>query len=146
MKKILSSLVFFLCLGVICISAQGVSEKKEAIILELKIKVNEEIVVQKLDFPLDTNIKEVGGGGFAYGIECDHCDESKLPSYIGGYMVKSLGQKVSKLKFWVKIKNTAKKCSVKTKFKVFRNRRTNLNLNCGVTLVAYYGFELEEEN
>jgi hypothetical protein len=125
--------------GTIHAFAQKKSKRKEAVVIELSIPGREETT--KAEVPINQTPKPEnsirGGGG------CGDCDESQTPPYEFKAGVFKMDKNKTKVSFGIKIGD---ECKTSWVFTVYRNRKTKLQLQCGVSLIAYYRFKSEEAN
>lgn len=161
MKKLFCLLFIITCassFGTSAIFAQKRSQSLEVIVIEFKFAENGLI---KREVPINRNLKiqnGIGGGmGNGGGVGCSHCSQvelEKLNKELKEEIQKEskfytaeawrINKNKSKLKFEISIKGGS--CKAENTFIVYRNQQTKVQLDCGINLIAYYGFESKEAN
>lgn len=144
--------------GITQIFAQKKSKLREVIIIEFTTPSNA-ILKREVLINRTSKIKSWIGSGVenGIGVGCSHCDKKKLEeinrkarekfkkeSYSFTASAWKTGKNKSNLNFDVSIGDG--NCYTKKIITIHRNKITNVQLNCGLSLVAYYGFESEEVN
>jgi hypothetical protein len=153
MKKfssLLAILIFALCFGAIQGFAQKQTKPKQAIILELSVQDES---VETFEMPLNLN-KPGSTKSSDEGLAKDAGPgyDEKVDGPLGpGYSVKWKALVISKNQTRITLTVTIDdgidvNRKVRKTFLISRNRKTKLQLKNNVSLVAYYGFEREEEN
>lgn len=125
--------------GITSVFAQKKVKRKEVVVIELLIPGREEITKAEVLINQTPKLKNSvrGGGG------CGNCDESQTPPYEFKAEVFKIDKNKTKVSFKIEVGD---ECRTGWVFTVSRNRKTKLQLNCGISLTAYYGFESEETN
>ena len=131
--------VLFLCFGTTDIFAQKKAIPREVIVIEILSPISKD--ADKREVLINKTVKsnyEAGGGR---GNACTSCDQNG--SYEFNATAWRMGKDKSKISFKISF---ADECRTRKIFTIYRNQQTKIQLNCGVNIVAYYGFESEEGN
>lgn len=148
MKIFLTSLLILAAVphfGTTQVFAQRKLQSKEVMVIEFLIPNQKSY--EKAKIPIGKNLKELVVEGMAVN-ECGYPDREECKNYpywtytFSASAFKT-GKAPTKVKFQIKVTNN---CKTQKIFTVHRKRQTKIQLNCGVNLVAYYGFETEETN
>ena len=146
MKKLLT-LIFVLIavshFGATQVFAQKKLKRKEVIIVKFLIPKQREF--DNVKIPIEKNSKDAGISGGAVN-ECltnKGCDNSDYWTYTFSANAFRTRKAITKVNFEIEV---TKGCKTQKTFTVYRKRRTKLRLDCGVSLIAYQGFESEEAN
>jgi hypothetical protein len=125
--------------GTIHTFAQKKAKRKEAVVIELSIPGREETIKAEMSVNQTPKFENsIQGGG-----SCGDCDEFQTPDYEFKATAFKMNKNKTKVSFKIKIGD---ECKTSWVFTVYRNRKTKLQLQCGVSLIAYFGFESEEAN
>ena len=132
--------------GTTAVFAQKKIKPTEVIVIEFLVPDRESF--DKWEIPINKNSREKLSGGGGNVSEClDYSDTecAKIPysSYDFYGKAFALDKNKTKVSFKIKIND---ECKTRWFFTVYRNRQNKIQLGCGVSLVAYYGFESKEAN
>lgn len=161
MKRIFSLLLiiaFASHFGIIQSFAQKRAKPREVIFIEFTSPTGGiakwEVIINRSP---KTKYQTAGGGASGAGVSCSHCsqeyfeelrrkanEEAAKKSY--GFTAKAwrMGKDKSNVNF--AISTGGGECQTQKTFTVYRNRQTKLQLKCGISLTAYYGFESKKAN
>ena len=142
MRKFLILLsILFLGFGTINIFAQKKAKPRKVVIFEISVPNFGEPYKEEILINQTPKAKyEFDGGGSS---SCYHCDKNEDSSYSFTLRAFRMGKNKANVGFEIEID---KKCKTRKIFKVYQNQPTKLQLNCGVILTAYYGFESKKAN
>jgi hypothetical protein len=143
--------------GIIQVFAQKQLKPREVIVIEFTSPrgspAKYEVLINRTP---KTNYEILGGGAYAGGVGCGDCSreeyerlkekhKAELASLSYGFSAKAwrMGKNKSNLNFGI---STGGNCRTQKTFTVYRDRQTKIQLDCGVTLTAYYGLESKEAN
>lgn len=142
MKKFSTLLiVLFLIFGIVQTFAQKKAKPREVIMIEISVPNFEEADKREVLMNRPSKIKyDASGSG---GQSCINCNEPSDSFYGLRAGAVRIGKDSAKVGFKIEIDE---KCKTRKVFMVYRNQQTKIQLNCGVSLVAYYGYESEEAN
>lgn len=166
MKKLL---ILFLVLvashfGTTAIFAQKKAKPREIVVIEISVPTfddadkREVLINQTAEGKYE--ISGGGGKGIASTVGCPRCsaeelaelhaelkksliNENEFSSYSFTARARRMGNDKSKMSFDISV---GESCRAKKVFTVYRNQQNEIQLNCGVSLIAYYGFEMKEAN
>ena len=138
----LSVLIFVLYLCTMIGYAQTTEKTKEVIIIEIKVLSGDGY--DKWEIPINRTPKsKIGAGGVSI-YECGGCmteaewANAKYSTYSFSARAFRMGTAKANVGFDIFVDD---ECKTRKTFKVVKNRKTELNLSCGVKILAYYGFE-----
>jgi hypothetical protein len=138
-------LILFLGFTAIQIFAQKMVKLREVIIIEFLAPNHKEF--RKDEIFINKKPKsefEVGGGS---GSECGECTPEQIDAQPSDYLytarVFRMGKNKANIGFEISVDG---ECKTQKVFAVYRNQQTKIQLNCGVSLIAYYGFESKKAN
>jgi hypothetical protein len=125
------------------IFAQKKAKPKEVIIVKFSLPNWKSF--KKGQFP----INKTPQGNFDSGdISVSECmdpsnKECTYSSYEFAGRAFAVNKNLAKINFKIEVDDN---CKTRRIFTVYRNKETKIRLNCGVSLIAYYGFESKETN
>lgn len=147
MKKILSLLLiitFASHFGTNAVFAQKDRKSREVIVVEYLMAGDKSS--EKLEIPVN------GDNGVGSVSECldwtgreDECTKAYSSFELSGKTLQ-ISKNTARVNFKAEIFADSKECKTRKIFTVYRNRQTRLQLKCGVSLIAYYGFASAETN
>jgi Na+-transporting NADH:ubiquinone oxidoreductase subunit NqrF len=150
--------VLFLVFFTTHIFAQKKAKQREVIVIEIttpnKNIDRQEVLINRTP---KTNYEIGGGGANGGGSVCGDCSpkeseeinkkyKAQLRKLSYGFTAKAwrMGKNKSNLSFGISVGED--NCQTQKIFTVYRNQQTKIQLNCGVSLIAYYGLKNEEGN
>ena len=161
MKRIFSLLLLITVashFGTIQSFAQKRTKPREVIVIEFTTQDKgldkQEVLINRTP---KTNYKTSGGGANGGGVVCGDCSredfeklnkayKAGLERLSYGFTAKAwrMGQNKSTVNFGISVGSG--NCRTQKTFTVSRNKATKIQMDCGVSLVAYYGLESKEAN
>lgn len=137
--------VLFLGFGTIHISAQKKIKLREVIIIEFLAPKHTEVRRDEIFINKTPESKFESGGGSGSG--CGECTLEQINVQPSDYLYTArafrMGKNKANIGFEIEVDG---ECKTRKIFTVHRNQQTKIQLKCGVSLTAFYGFESEEEN
>lgn len=160
MKRIFSLLFIIAAVshfGTIALFAQKRPKPREVIVIEFTAPnnrlVKREVLINRTP---NTDYRTSGGGASGAGAGCGDCsreqfeelnrkakEEARKKSY--GFTAKAwrMGNNQSNVSFGISVGGN---CRTQKTFAVSRFQKTEIKLDCGINLTAYYGIESKEAN
>ncbi|HEX8736434.1 MAG TPA: hypothetical protein VF721_13985 [Pyrinomonadaceae bacterium] len=132
---------------------------REVIVIEISVPTFYEVDKREvlINRTSKSKYKYMGGAGkgMAGTVGCPRCspeeiaklnaksaiNENEISSYGFTASAWRMGKDKSKMRFDISV---GESCQAQKKFMIYRNRQNKIQLNCGVSLVVYYGFETKE--
>ena len=144
--------------GTIQIFAQKRTKPREVIVIEFttpyKSINRQEVLINRTP---QTNYETAGGGAAGGGAGCGDCSreeserlsreyKAELRKFSYGFTAKArrLDKDKSNVDFGISVGGG--NCQTEKTFTVYRRQQTKFQLDCGITLTAYYGLESEKAN
>jgi hypothetical protein len=131
--------------GTIQVFAQKRAKPREVILIEFFAPNDKE--ANRIELKINRTSKEINGMGGGRGSGCGECTPEQIAAQPSNYLFTArafrMGKDKANVGFEIEIEE---ECKARKIFTVYRNRETKLQLNCGVSLTAYYGLETEEMN